>query len=425
MGEDSKLGSKIKAQITRFSGQLGEGLGKVRRRLVSEMVYGIQAAEDVKVSEIARTLNERIELIKTEERLCRNLAGVDLTDPINRWTVWEGAAAVDEETVLAIDLGDVRKTYAKKMEYLGRVRDGSTGEIVPGYWVCEVLAARPDGEIVTPLYGELYAQKAEHFRSENDPILKAVDRVRAGTGKNGIWTIDRGGDRRNILIPLIERGLRFVVRQKGDRHVVLPGVGKRSVEAAALRCPTPHEMTVAVEREGHVEKKCLHLGSLPVRLPEQPDVELWLGVIRGLASHPIWLLTNVPPPKGRNHAEWIAEIYLTRWKCEEAYRFIKQSDHLEDVRVRSYTALRNVYALVHAVFYFVSVILATKSKLNLIFKKVCQKAKRFYEIAAFYHYAVADGIHRLLFASRTGPHPTPPQRPSGQLVLDFLKPHPV
>ena len=77
-------------------------------------------------------------------------------------------------------------------------------------------------------------------------------------------------------------------------------------------------------------------------------------------------------------------------KCEEAYRFIKQSYHLEDVRVRSYTALRNVYALVHA---------------------------------AFYHYAVADGIHRLLFASRTGPHPTPPPRPSGQLVLDFLKSH--
>ena len=89
MREDSKLGSKIKAQITRFSGQIGEGLDKVRRRLVSEMLYGIQAAGDVKVgagvracsvSEIAPTLNEPIELIKTEERLCRNLAGTDLTD---------------------------------------------------------------------------------------------------------------------------------------------------------------------------------------------------------------------------------------------------------------------------------------------------------------------------------------------------------
>lgn len=424
MGEDSRLGSRIKAQITRFCGGLTEGMGKVARRWVSEMIYGIQAAQDVKVSEVSRSLNEKIDLIKTENRLCRNLASEDVTDSINRWTVWEGAASVDEETVLAIDLGDVRKTYAKKMEYLGEVRDGSTGEIVPGYWVCEVLAAHPDGDKVTPLYGELYAQNAEDFTSENDQLLKAIDRVSAATEKKGIWAIDRGGDRRKVIIPLIDKELRFVIRQDGDRHILLPRGSKRSVGEAARWCKTPHERVVEIEREGHVEKKHLHLGSMSVRLPERPDVPLWLIVIRGLASHPILLLTNVPPPKGRHHAEWIADIYLTRWKCEEAYRFIKQSYHLEDVRVRSYTALRNTYALVHAIFYFVSVIVGTKAKLNLIFKKVCEKAKRFYEIATFFQYAVADGIHRLLFASRTGPHSAHPSFSSGQLVLDFLKPPP-
>jgi len=34
--------------------------------------------------------------------------------------------------------------------------------------------------------------------------------------------------------------------------------------------------------------------------------------------------------------------YLTRWKCEESYRFIKQAYNLEDVRVMSYRALRNM-----------------------------------------------------------------------------------
>jgi hypothetical protein len=59
--------------------------------------------------------------------------------------------------VLATDLGGVRKSYAKKMEYLGQVRDGRSREIVPGYWVWEVLAAHPRGEHVKPLYGELCA----------------------------------------------------------------------------------------------------------------------------------------------------------------------------------------------------------------------------------------------------------------------------
>lgn len=422
MGEDSKLGSKIKAQITRFAGRLTEGMDKVTRRWVSEMLYGIQASKDVKVSEVARSLQEPIALIKTENRLCRNLAGEDLTDRINRWTVWEGAGVVDEETVRAIDLGDVRKSYAKKMEYLGQVRDGSTGEIVPGYWVCEVLAAHPKGERITPLYGELYAQKAEDFDSENTQLLKAIGLVSAATRKKGIWAMDRGGDRRKILIPLLDGKLQFVVRQDGDRHILLPRGGKHAASEAARWCRTPFEKVVEVEREGHVEKKHLKMGSLGVRLPERPDVPVWLVVIRGLAAHPILLLTNVPPEPGKDHAEWIADIYLTRWKCEEAYRFIKQSYHLEDVRVRSYAALRNTYVLVHAVFYFVSVVIGTKAKLNLIFKKVCEKAKRFYEIATFFQYAIADGIHRLLFASRTGPHQAEPTRFDGQLVFDFLKP---
>ena len=422
MGEDSKLGSKIKSQITRFAGRLTEGMDKVTRRWVSEMLYGIQASKDVKVSEVARSLNEPIALIKTENRLCRNLAEQDVTERVNRWTAWEGSAAVDEDTVLAIDLGDIRKTYAKKMEYLGNVRDGSTGDIVPGYWVCEVLAARPNGDRVTPLYGELYAQKAEDFESENSQILKAIGLVSAATDKKGIWAIDRGGDRRKIIIPLLDGKLQFVIRQDGDRHILLPRGAKRSVADAARWCRTPFEKVVEIEREGHVEKKHLKLGSMPVRLPERPAVPLWLVVIRGLAAHPILLLTNVPPKPGQNHAEWIGEIYLTRWKCEEAYRFIKQSYHLEDVRVRSYIALRNTYVLIHAVFYFVSVVIATKSKLNLIFKKVCEKAKRFYEIATFFQYAIADGIHRLLFASRTGPHVPALDRSDGQLVFDFLKP---
>lgn len=424
MSEDSRLTWKIKAQVSRYAGRLTEGLGKVTRRFVGEMLYGMQAAKDVKVSEVARSLNEPIDLIKTENRLCRNLAAEDLTRAINRWTAWEGSGAVDDETVLAIDLGDVRKRYAKKMEYLGGIRDGSADELGRGYWTCEVVAAHPYGEKIVPLYGELYAQAAEGFVSENDQIMKAIRSVSGATDKKGIFAIDIGGDRRNIIIPLLDRGLRFVIRQKGDRHVLLPGGKKRPVSRAAQWCRATTERIVEVEREGYRHKKRLRLGVLSVRLPDRPKVPLWLVVIRGLADHPIFLLTNVAPPRDRDHALWIADVYLTRWKCEEAYRFIKQSYNLEDVRVRSYIALRNTYALVHAILYFVSVVLGAKAKLNLIFKKVCEKAKRFYEVATFYQYAVADGIHRLLFAARTGPTRPPAKVTDGQRVFHFLAPPP-
>jgi hypothetical protein len=422
MADDSRLAAKIKSQITRFAGRLTDGWPKTLRRFVGQVLYGIQAAEDVKVSNIARSLNEAIPLIKTENRLCRNLASEDLTDRINQFLMWDGAGVVREDTVLALDLGDLSKKYARCMEHLATVRDGSTGELSKGYWLCEVIAAHPYGDRIMPLYGELYSQAAEGFESENAEMLRAIERVSQATDKRGIWAIDRGGDRRKILIPLIDRQLQFVVRQDGDRHILLASGTKCSVQEASRRCATPIQRTVEVERNGRRTRLVLHLGSMLVKLPERSYTPLWLVVIRGFGEQPIMLLTNVAPTPDRQHAVWIADIYLTRWKCEEAYRFTKQAYGLEDVRVRSYVALRNVYALVTAVLYFVSVVIGAKAKLNLLFKQVCEKAKRFYEIATFYQYAVADGIHRLLFASPGGSVPPPPPRDPGQLLLAFAKP---
>jgi hypothetical protein len=424
MGDDSRLEGKIKSQITRFASRLTDGWAKPLRRFVGEMLYGLQAAQDVKVSNIARSLAEKVRLIKTENRLCRNLAREDLTDRINRYLAWEGAGAVQEDTVLALDLGDLRKTYAKAMEHLATVRDGSTGELAPGYWLCEVIAAHPYGDRIVPLYGELYSCAAEGFESENAVLLRAIERVSQATGGRGLWAMDRGGDRRELLIPLLDRRLRFVVRSQGDRHVVLPGGRKCPVHEAARWCVTDTERVVEVERDGRRTRLVLRLGMMEVKLPERLYTPLHLVVIRGFGPEPILLLTNLAPGSGRDYATFVADVYLTRWKCEEAYRFVKQAYRLEDVRVRSYVALRNVYALVLAVLYFVSVVIGAKAKLNLIFKQVCEKAKRFYEIATFYQYAVADGIHRLLFGSRGGPAPPPPPSDPGQLVLAFAKPPP-
>ena len=116
MGEDSKLAWRVKRQIQGFCDRLTEGFGKVRRRFISEMIYGMQCAKDVKLSNAARSLRETIPLIKTENRLSRNLSGEDLMDVLNRRLSWMGSAHVKGDTVLAVDLSDLTKKYARKME---------------------------------------------------------------------------------------------------------------------------------------------------------------------------------------------------------------------------------------------------------------------------------------------------------------------
>ena len=64
-------------------------------------------------------------LIKTEDRLSRNLAAPALAPHLLQRLAEMGSPRVSSRTVLCLDLSDVRKEYARKMEYLDQVRDGS------------------------------------------------------------------------------------------------------------------------------------------------------------------------------------------------------------------------------------------------------------------------------------------------------------
>ena len=72
------------------------------------MIYGIQASKDIKLSSITRSLNEPIPLIKTEDRLSRNLDDKDFTEEINGQICRLGSKNVLDDMVIAIDPGDIR-----------------------------------------------------------------------------------------------------------------------------------------------------------------------------------------------------------------------------------------------------------------------------------------------------------------------------
>lgn len=414
MQEHSQIAGKIKAQITRFAHRIAEGFKKPDQKFMAQMLYGIQASKDVKLSNIARALGEEIALIKTETRLSRNVSKEDWTEVLNRRLVEQGACRIGPDTVLALDIGDIDKPYAKVMEHLAPVRDGSTGEVrSDGYWTMQVLGADVEGEELVPLYGELYSQEADDFVSENRQIFKAIDTVVAVLGQRGIWVIDRGGDRSQVYQGMLDRHLHFVIRMVGGRDLHCQEKLKSALGIAQeMACPVQRE--VIIQREGKTQKKRLLLGYQPVQLPGRSE-SLYLVVIKGYGEKPLMLLTNLNVPQ--IGVDRLLEIYLTRWKCEESYRFIKQSYNVEDIRLLTYTGLRNMIALVQVVFYFVSVELGKKLKLNILLKKVLERAKRFFEIPDFKQYAIADGIHRILFAYRAATSSEPPR--SDQLLFPF------
>ena len=411
-----RTASKMRAHLAEFSGKLSCGLSKPAGRFVSEALYGIAARGSVRLAEIVRALEEPIPLIKTETRLSRNLGREELCAHLGSAVLREAAPRIRERTLLVLDLSDIAKPYAEKMEYLARVRDGSTGDFANGYWLCQVIGVENEESAIVPLYSALYSQRAPDFQSENEEIKAAFSQVSAACGGRGVWVVDRGGDRGELYAPLLDGGQSFIIRNTGARHLLS---GRRKVETAALAetCPMLYATHIVREERGKEVCRRLDYGFTPVRLPEHPDVPLWLVVVRGLGEQPMMLLTNLPLRKNRKILWWVVSAYLTRWRVEEAIRFIKQSYDLEDIRVLTYQRLRNMAVLVNAVAFFTAVVLGTRIKLDILATHLLRAAKRLFGIPDFRLYALADGIREVCARSPRRSKPSADAPP--QLTLGF------
>lgn len=386
----SRVARKLRERIGVFSGEVSRGLPKVAQRFVNEMLYGIQASQSVVLTKIARTLEEEISIKKVQGRLCRQLGRKGLGKAIQQNILELASGRIGKDTLLILDPSDVRKKYARKMEYLAKVHDGSEGEIANGYWICNVVATEVKGEEVVPVAVKLYSCDAPDHISENEEILEVVDMVSESTGKKGIWVMDRGGDRENLMYPLLKKNRRFLVRLVGNRNLI-HGVRKELAEDIAWKCPCPYRETI-VKVEGGKEKVYhLDIGYRKVRLPGRSEA-MGLVVVRGFGREPMMLLTTEPVRRNRKVLWRIVEAYLRRWAIEETIRFIKQSYEIEDVRVLGYRSLQNMMPLVLAASYFASVVLDTQSKLKVLAGHVLRAAKRLFGIPDFQYYAIADGL---------------------------------
>lgn len=386
----TQVAVRLREQLGRFSGIFSPRFSKPRSRFITEMIYGIQASQDVKLSSIGRALGEEITPKKTEERLSHHLADPELAQQINEAIAAQAAPRVRRDTLIVIDPTDVRKSYAERMPYLATVRDGSTGELVPGYWACVAVACEPEKRRVIPIHQRLWSADAPDFESENTQLLQVIDTIRGPTQGRGIYVMDRGGDRIKLFNPLLDRGLRFIIRLTGDRDLIYR---QREVFAQEIGRDCPMLFAESVIKEELETEKKLHLeyGFRPVKLPGRSE-PLYLVVVRGFGEEPLLLLTNVALLPSRKSLWFIVRGYLARWLVEETIRFIKQSYHLEDLRVLKYERLQNLVALVLAAVYFSAVWLGESLKLAVLATRVAQVARRFFGVPDFHYYALADGI---------------------------------
>jgi DDE family transposase len=321
-----------------------------RQRFLEEMITGLVIGGHVHLSKIARAAGRGDEDIHAaEKRLSRHLNSEHwsmqpVLDELRSWS----AASVQKQTLIVADLTDISKYYARVMEGLGKVRDASDPDkrLAPGYMLFEAYV-RVDKWQLAPLVMEPLKTYAGGPTSENDEILQHIFAIHAATSGQGTWVLDRGADRRELMVPMLKREVGFIIRQRGDRNILTEGGRTLSVEALAQEIYHKNRPR-RWSQQGWTQTVTVHL-------PEAPEQELLLVLHWKRADLPPLMLLVSPAARltGRTGA-WFVKAYHRRWGVEDATWGIKQRFHLELFLVRSWRSIRRLMGLVAIAFYWLN-----------------------------------------------------------------------
>ncbi len=398
----------LHGKVNAIGTDLTVGLGKVTRRFVIDALTGMLLSGSVRLTEIARALDETIPLHSTHKRMSRNLGNPHIGRVVADNLLAVASRAVRDEALLVIDLFELVKPYAEKMEYLASPPSSADarppepgGDRQRGYHVCEVfgwdvhggplpeyedLARQLAGEypddaqvsawnhqVVTPLAQTLFSSSAPDYQSETDEVLGLVRRVNDACGGRCLFAIDTVGlapraslhrqspgllaKQRGLPDALAaETGCRFAARIAGD-YPLLYARQTTTAHDVGESCQTPYGETLYKHQADLDIGVFVHFGAVPVRLPATPDRPMWLLTVKRLTGDPrgpandmdpYLILTTQPMPRNRKLLWNLAWSFLSYWDAIQTNQALKEQFDFDDVRVLTYDRLRNLGTLVLA-----------------------------------------------------------------------------
>lgn len=390
----------VREEYGRYIKRRGVGQGKAQRRVIEEVVWGILLSESLRLSRIARWIQDGAQrLLSRIKRLSRQLRTSWDDEQMRRQHVSALAHVVGEESSIVVDLTDVRKAEGRSFEHLGKVYDGSQGETAWGYWVLAVTAVLGKGRQV-PLYLAPYSAQAPEFDSENGEVKRAVETVVAAVRTQGIWVWDRGFDNRWLFHTLAEQQLRFLVCAYRERTVLWRG-RRQSVHTVVESVPL--NAYVHIGRRGHKKRSYdVHFGATEISLPSWDEAHgrhrgeqhLWLLVVQGYdpKGERTFFYTNVAVDTIDTQRVMVRR-YADRWAIEETIEFLKQRFAMEDVRVRTLRAIGRLLHLAMLAFAFLAwVLLRFERRHKKLLPVLCSTQAELDPDAHFLYYRFQEAI---------------------------------
>jgi hypothetical protein len=317
------------------------------QKFLHQMLYGIIKSHSVIVQRIAVSLGDSIRLKKSCERLYRNLAKCTvLHELLMDAQIRQLAVEIKQDSAIVIDLSDINKSGANKMEGLADVWDGSQSKTNKGYFTLQAsLCHHSNPKEVRLLYSDIFSLEKEDT-SENQKILDLTQSVMINADNRGIFVMDRGMDRMTILKDLIQNEASFIIR--GDkRHLIY-----NDREMSYLQIAEQVKLKYEVKSKNRI----FPTGVVPVQLVLSNDednknqrkskADLFLVVAKEQDRGYVYYLCRFRHAySGAQMVSLVIKYYGLRWSIEEVHRQIKHDFNWEDIQLLNYYSLKNMNAL--------------------------------------------------------------------------------
>jgi hypothetical protein len=355
----------------KFTCHLTLQLSKPASKFIRQLLCGIVFSGELILTHVASRVPHKATIAAIAKRFRRQLSNGLLVIGIllsNYFAFLRRRTDIDSTFI--VDLTDIAKPYAKKMENLSWVRDGDKKQLVTGYWCVEVYCLDRDG-IVWPVILWPYSLEAEGELSENDRVLKVLSMLDKHFGQGyGIYVLDRGFDRWVYIEAFLACKRHFIIRQRGDRTVILDN-GVHIIMSDLVEHLFAHN-----PGQWLVYKK-VYL----------PDIDKPLYVVAYWTKgydEPVTLLTDMVV-ESFDQALQIRNRFARRWDCETSIEFLKSKIALERFAVRRYRSMQYLILLAGLAMAFLSYL---QSRCKDIHQRITDRLRYWRDPKRFWFYRV-------------------------------------
>ena len=330
----SESREKVKKIVKNFTVKLKGTLTRPQGKFVMEMLMGILMTGSTNLTQISKSLKEKTKTKHILKRLLRMSDQESLLEIANEQILDESVPKISDRTVLALDGGDLTHQYGEKFEKSSLVKDGSSGEIRRGYPLNQISGYNERSRETFPILLDIYSTIEKGFKSANSKAIEMVNRLVARIGIKGLWVVDRGYDGDIIMEHFLSLGLRFVVRMKKNRNIIVKGMSV-NIKKASKKI----NRRVTFNRNGRFgsEKVILKL--------REREYKMTLISFKDNRNKEIMIFLTSGWIKSTKELRRRIRGYFKRWGVEECYRFEKQGFGIEKSTVRKYSRIKTLLGL--------------------------------------------------------------------------------